>query len=71
MSQTEQEEYERLVKVKSTMVLETRLKCALKMVANLEAEYKRVKKLRNRLEQSDGLELVLTEANAKFDSEIS
>ena len=52
------------------MVLETRLKCALKMVANLEAEYKRVKKLRNRLEQSDGLELVLTEANAKFSSEI-
>ena len=71
MSQNEQNEYERLVKVKSTMVLETRVKCALKMVKNLEAEYKRVKKLRNRLEQSDGLELVLTEANAKFASEIS
>jgi len=30
------------------------------MVTNLEAEYKRVKKLRNRLEQNQGLEVVLT-----------
>ena len=47
---SEQIEFERLVKTKSTQVLNSRVNCQKKMLVNIEAEVKRIKKLKLRLD---------------------